>query len=547
MSLTTTRLARTLDPSLVRIFTLLKSVSTTKCGGAPLRVAGGWVRDMLLGKESNDIDIAIETPAGSPLITGAFFASQIEAFVRESEGVNAGLTGTISVIKTNPEKSKHIETAQMKVLGVPLEFCHLRHDEYTSGDHRVPEVRPGSPLEDAMRRDFACNALFYNLQTELVEDFCGGLADLRSGVLRCPLNPYETFMDDPLRMLRGVRFGGQLGFALHESITGALTTPQPPLDMPYPFSSDVGPLHPLVHALLHKVSRERAAIELSKSLGGPRPRLCIEHLARLGLLQTAVLVEAHFSEKPKSRTARPDIIVPMVPGATVELQSRMFANLELLHEVLEVTPEKASTERIVASLSAVLEPVTQLAPAAVVAESTNSRIDGAVLRWMKLPSRVSDGVKAVVSAAQVLRPLAQALVSATMDSADSDSAVIFAGEVRTAVFTALKALCLEARSPPPRWAVTTAVALALSQSVEADGIRAVANAIAKDSGGSLLQSPVVPPLIRGDQLSAHISISRNETGKALDAQREFMLHNPGCSVQDVAAFLVQTFGTTPQQ
>jgi hypothetical protein len=411
----------------------------------------------------------------------------------------------------------------------------------------MPEVRPGTALEDAQRRDFACNALFYNLQTELVEDYCGGLADLKQGVLRCPLSPYETFMDDPLRILRGVRFAGQLGFELHGSIDDALLGPQKPTDMPYPFSSDAGALHPLVHALIHKVSRERAAIELSKAFGGPHPARAVHNVARLGLLHTSILVEAHFSEKPKSKIAKPDIVMPMIRDPSAVLLESIEVNLKLLQDELCVAPVVGSSERIVVSLVAVLDPVLRTQdPVSMTAQSIAARVDGVLVRWLKLPTKVAEATKCIISASQFLSSHVVDLMRAA-ESCSGDATMIFTGDVRAAVFGALKLLSIEPRAVAPLWAVSAAVALALRSVVIdcdiAEATRRIVACIGQDSDGALLNSPIATPVIRGDQLSQHITIARQDTGKALDAQREFMLHNPGCTAVDVAAFLVQKFGT----
>ena len=185
-----------------------------------LRVAGGWVRDHMINQPSKDIDIAIETASGRPVVSGEQLAHVM------SRATQLDKHPTVTVVKANPEKSKHIETGMVKVMGYELEFCHLRRDDYSvcTDTQRTPGVTVATPLEDAQRRDFCCNALYYNLHTGEVEDFVGGLEDLQRRLLRCPLAPLETFHDDPLRMLRGVRFAGKLGFALDESITRCVTS-----------------------------------------------------------------------------------------------------------------------------------------------------------------------------------------------------------------------------------------------------------------------------------------------------------------------------------
>ena len=138
-----------------------------------LRVAGGWVRDKLMGLESHDIDIAINNQSGVE------FATNLNAYLQSiGEPVR-----TLAVIQANPEQSKHLETANVRVFGQELDFVNLRSERYTE-DNRIPTMEIGTAYEDALRRDFTINALFYNLNTSSIEDFTGmGLSDLAAGSL----------------------------------------------------------------------------------------------------------------------------------------------------------------------------------------------------------------------------------------------------------------------------------------------------------------------------------------------------------------------------
>jgi hypothetical protein len=127
-----------------------------------IRVVGGWVRDKVLGMESDDIDIALDD------VSGADFAEYVLAYLKD-KGVE---TSKLAVIERNPEQSKHLETATMKVEGVSVDFVGLRAEEYASGS-RIPEVRLGTAEEDALRRDLTINALFYRVDTGAIEDLTG--------------------------------------------------------------------------------------------------------------------------------------------------------------------------------------------------------------------------------------------------------------------------------------------------------------------------------------------------------------------------------------
>lgn len=126
-----------------------------------LRVAGGWVRDKLLGLESHDIDIALDT------VTGVNFTQNLQNYMKEN---NIGQTKGFGVIKPNPDQSKHLEAATINIDGDWLDFVNLRKEEYTA-DSRVPTIEFGTPEEDALRRDLTINALFYNINESKVEDF----------------------------------------------------------------------------------------------------------------------------------------------------------------------------------------------------------------------------------------------------------------------------------------------------------------------------------------------------------------------------------------
>ncbi|KAH9927468.1 uncharacterized protein BXZ73DRAFT_90738 [Epithele typhae] len=118
------------------------------------RIAGGWVRDKLLGLESNDIDLALENMMGVP------FAKQLLKYCREVKGLD-----------TN--QVTEIANARTTLLGIELDLVNLRSEDYT-GDSRIPtEVAFGTPYEDAMRRDITINALFYNVHSRKVEDHTG--------------------------------------------------------------------------------------------------------------------------------------------------------------------------------------------------------------------------------------------------------------------------------------------------------------------------------------------------------------------------------------
>ena len=255
--------------------TLLECVGKHKLD-ITLRVAGGWVRDKLLGLSSHDIDIAIDKMMGRRFVE-EYLVRHLRAF-GNATCADDGLPGGnnhpnhYGVIKSNPEKSKHLETATIMVHGVWVDFVNLRSEEYASDAEstvslrsetsnsnsnsksstasRIPtKIAFGSPLQDANRRDITINALFYNLHTKQVEDWTGkGVEDLQSGTIRTPLDPLVTLMDDPLRLLRVIRFAARFKYSIVKELWEAMQSPL------------------VADAFTLKVSRERVGIEVDKML-----------------------------------------------------------------------------------------------------------------------------------------------------------------------------------------------------------------------------------------------------------------------------------------
>lgn len=247
-----------------------------------IRVAGGWVRDKLLGLQTHDVDIAVNH------LSGVQFATLVQEYVNNNHIIcnnknnnssneqpvtqpnQTSTCGRMGVIAANPEQSKHLETATMRVCGISVDFCNLRSVQEIYHDHsRIPTVKSiGTPYEDALRRDFTMNALFYNLVTRSVEDWTGrGLQDLRAGKLVTPLPALQTFRDDPLRVLRAIRFAVRYQFDLDDDIEQAA------MDLE-------------IHKALHiKVSRERVGKELEGMLTGKggKPIAALQLISKLKL------------------------------------------------------------------------------------------------------------------------------------------------------------------------------------------------------------------------------------------------------------------------
>ena len=192
-----TELARILDQD---IFHIISSIADKL--GVECYVVGGYVRDIFLQRKSNDIDVVV---VGSGI--------QIATELKNSLGKKAH----VSIFR-------NFGTAQVKYKGLEIEFVGARKESYTR-DSRKPIVENGSLEDDQNRRDFTINALAICLNKarfgELVDPF-DGIYDMEDGIIRTPLDPDITFSDDPLRMLRCIRFATQLNFFIEEETFDAL-------------------------------------------------------------------------------------------------------------------------------------------------------------------------------------------------------------------------------------------------------------------------------------------------------------------------------------
>lgn len=212
--------------------------------GVEAYVVGGYVRDLILNRPSYDIDVV---SVGRGIDLARAFAKKWGRGARLSVFANFG-------------------TAQVKKGGKEIEFVGARKESYRK-DSRKPIVEDGTLEEDQERRDFTINAMALCLNKErygeLVDPFYG-IEDLEDCLLRTPLDPSITFSDDPLRMLRAIRFAAQLGFFLHEETFEAIE-------------------HNVERISI--VSGERIMIELNKIMASPRPSIGLELLEQTGLMK----------------------------------------------------------------------------------------------------------------------------------------------------------------------------------------------------------------------------------------------------------------------
>ncbi len=216
--------------------------------GVECYVVGGYVRDIFLERPSNDIDVVV---VGSGIVVAQELKRMLERKAHLSVFKNFGT----AQVKYH-QKGEEIE----------VEFVGARKESY-SHDSRKPIVEDGTLEDDQNRRDFTINAMAICLNKdrfgELVDPF-NGLADLEDGIIATPLEPDITFSDDPLRMMRCIRFATQLNFQIEDETFIALERMADRIKI---------------------VSGERIKDELNKIIMAPHPSIGFEYLQRSGLLQ----------------------------------------------------------------------------------------------------------------------------------------------------------------------------------------------------------------------------------------------------------------------
>jgi len=212
--------------------------------GLETYLVGGFVRDKILGRETKDADIVC-VGDGIELATEA--AKQFSPVPTVSYFRNFG-------------------TAHLRTSDFDVEFVGARKESYRS-DSRKPEVEPGTLSNDQDRRDFTINALAISLNKgdygKLVDPF-HGMKDLQDKIIRTPLEPSETFSDDPLRIMRAIRFAAQLNFTIEERTWQGIVDTAPRITI---------------------ISQERITDELNKIICSPKPSIGFDLLYKSGLLE----------------------------------------------------------------------------------------------------------------------------------------------------------------------------------------------------------------------------------------------------------------------
>jgi len=210
----------------------------------PAFVVGGFVRDLILGKTSKDIDIVV-------LGSGIELAKKVALKIGKPDKINI---------------YKNFGTAMLRYKGFDIEFVGARKESYRK-DSRKPIVENGTIEDDQNRRDFTINTLAINLHKDnygkLVDPF-NGLKDIENKIIKTPLNPKITFSDDPLRMMRAIRFASQLKFTIDKNCFAAIKQNSERINI---------------------VSKERIIDELNKIILSEKPSYGFNLLSDSGLMQ----------------------------------------------------------------------------------------------------------------------------------------------------------------------------------------------------------------------------------------------------------------------
>ncbi|MFQ3667552.1 MAG: HDIG domain-containing metalloprotein [Fimbriimonadaceae bacterium] len=305
-------------------------------------LVGGAVRDDLLGRPAAaDIDLVVEGDA--PALAHLLWDKRVS--------------------RTKPSIYANFGTAKIEVDRASVELVTARRESYR-GDSRKPAVEPASLRQDARRRDFTVNALLRNIHTGEVADPLGkGLADLEAGILRTPLDPIRTFTEDPLRMLRAVRFKWTLGFA---------------------FAPEIEPAVARCASRVAMLSPERIQEEWNRMLDLPAGADAFGDMMRLGL------------------------IAPIAPemAAMVGVDQGAYHHLDVWEHSLLVMRNIGCGDRV-ASLAALLHdigkpPTRSVDPDGRVRffghETVGSALAATVLRRLRYPSDVVESVACLVKA-----------------------------------------------------------------------------------------------------------------------------------------------------
>lgn len=287
------------------IFSLIGSVAESL--GYPAYLVGGYVRDRLLARPCKDIDVVC---VGSGIRMAEEVAARLHPIPR------------VAVFK-------RFGTAMLRYKSWEIEFVGARKESYRQ-DSRKPSVEEGSLEDDLHRRDFTINAMAISLNEKdfgtLLDPF-NGLKDMEERIMRTPLEPGKTFSDDPLRMLRGIRFATQLNFTIAPDTYASITQ------------------H---HKRLQIISKERISTELNKIILAHQPSLGFRMLFETGLLGQFFpeMVQLHGVETMQGRSHKDNFFhtLQVLDNLSKNTDNLWLRWAAILHDIAKPATKKFDPE-----------------------------------------------------------------------------------------------------------------------------------------------------------------------------------------------------------
>lgn len=277
-------------------------------------LVGGAVRDEIMGKSPKDLDFVANGDIDTGIEFSIWLAKKINVF---KEGSNPVIFPRFGTSKLSLSGNK------LNLPNIDLEFVAPRKEEYTSGS-RKPEVSGGDLMDEVLRRDLTINSLMKNVSTDEILDLSGkGISDIKNGIVRTTSDPEIIFKDDPLRMLRAIRFAVKYNFKIERDVLKNIK---------------------INAILINTISKERISDELNKILVSPNPSKGIRLLKITGLLEH-IVPEFKDAIGMKQNIHHTDDVfkhtMSVLSNTPPELKTRLIA---LFHDIGKVLTKTVSPE-----------------------------------------------------------------------------------------------------------------------------------------------------------------------------------------------------------
>lgn len=299
------------DPKVIAVTKKLETLLAGSMFEGKVYFVGGCIRDLILGQPVKDIDIVVEMKNGGVMLAN-WLAAKDKSWVMGKNPVIFESYGTAKVQMYNDPECKDIE----------LECVQTRKEQYHK-ESRNPDTCYGTVYEDAKRRDLTINSLYYNITEGKLQDFNGmGLSDIVSNIIRTPTDPDVTFNDDPLRILRVIRFSCRLGWGIDKDTWLGMVKNAHRISI---------------------ISQERITDEISKILCTKYPSVGIRKLLYCGLLHRVLpdIYDTQFSYECRNPLVTTfDHTMDVLDAVEPYIEHRLAA---LFHDVGRIVTDKDRT------------------------------------------------------------------------------------------------------------------------------------------------------------------------------------------------------------